>query len=164
MSKTSLSFFLVYFPLDMKTPRTREKLSQMEPMPAPIRNLPILMPVTLVPTLIPLTRASMNPPGMYNCFLGLQQPLNYRLQWRVYGRQSQQPSLLKLLVMSMIVNNFSLYLLSFRDGQREKREVLRHPDEPADYFDFGVFPPAAYEERYKELNSQFSILNYRQIS
>ena len=71
MSKTSLSFFLVYFPLDMKTPRTREKLSQMEPMPAPIRNLPILMPVTLVmPTLIPLTRASMNPPDMYNGYPG----------------------------------------------------------------------------------------------
>ena len=60
MSKTSLSFFLVYFPLDMKTPRTREKLSRMAPMPAPMPNLPILMPVTLVPTLIPLTPASMN--------------------------------------------------------------------------------------------------------
>ena len=44
----------------MKTPRTREKLSQMAPMPAPMPNLPILMQVTLVPTLIPLTPASMN--------------------------------------------------------------------------------------------------------
>ena len=63
MSKTSLSFFLVYIPLDMKTPRTREKLSQImydSSMPAPMPNLPILMPVTLVPTLIPLTPASMN--------------------------------------------------------------------------------------------------------
>ena len=43
-------------------------------------------------------------------------------------------------------------------------KLLRHPDlsmDVPDYFDNGDgygAPPAVYEERYKELNSQFSIL------